>query len=87
MKWQKSGEQHHNALRKDERYHALLCNTYGKLNVEFPQMNKHLLLSMVVKAGNDTLGPDEIISSVLVFGQFPTVRTILGPPSTKTHVS
>ena len=34
---------------------------------------------MSVKDGNDTLGPDGIVPLALVFGEFPTLRTILGP--------
>ena len=32
-----------------------------------------------MKDGNDTLGPDGIVPSTIVFGEFLTVRTILGP--------
>ena len=66
------------ALGIGERYHTPLRNTYRKLKVEFPQMNKHILLSISVKAGNDTLGPEGIVPSALVFGEFLTVSTILG---------
>ena len=76
VEWKKSGVQHHNELGKGERYHAPLRNTYRKLKVEFPEMNKHILLNMSVEAGNDTLGSDGIVPSDLVFGDFPTVRTI-----------
>ena len=78
VEWLKSGIQHHNAQGIGERYHAPMRKTYRKLKVEFPQMNKHLLLSMSVRAGNGTLGPDGIVPSVLVFGEFPTVISIRG---------
>ena len=32
-----------------------------------------------MRPGNYTLAPDEIVPSAILFGQFPTVRTILGP--------
>ena len=42
-------------------------------------MNKHLLLNMSVKRENETLGPDGTGRSALVFGELPTLKTILGP--------
>ena len=75
----KSDFQHHSALGIGESYHAPLRNTYRELKVEFPEMNKDILSSMSVQAGNEILGPDGIVTSALVFGEFSTVRTILGP--------
>ena len=34
---------------------------------------------MSVRAGNITLGPDGFVPSALLFDEFPTVGTILGP--------
>ena len=55
-----------------------LRNTHRELKIEFPQTDKHLLLSVFGKTKNDILDPDEIDPSALVLGEFPTLRAILG---------
>ena len=52
---------HHHILGIGARHDVPLRNTYRKLKVEFPQMNKNVLLSMAVRDGKYTLGPDEIV--------------------------
>ena len=38
-----------------------------------------MLLSIAVKAMNNTLGPDGIVPSALVFGEFPSLRSFEVP--------
>ena len=42
-------------------------------------MQKQILLALVIKAMNDTLGPEAIIPSALVFRDIPSLRSITGP--------
>ena len=79
VKVQTTGVESHNSLGIGERYHAPLRNTYRKLKIENGNMQPTLLLQMSVKAMNDTLGPDGIVPSALVFGEFPSLRTFEGP--------
>ena len=42
-------------------------------------MQLRVLLSLSVKAMNDTQGPEGIVLSSLAFGDFPSLRTFEGP--------
>ena len=48
-----------------------------KLLEDHPNLKKNVLLAISVKAINDTLGPKSIIPSVLVFGEFPSIRALI----------
>ena len=75
----KSGIQAHNSLGIGEKYHKPLRDTYRKLKIDFPKMSRQLLLALSIKAMNDTLGPEGIMPSTLVFGEFPSLRAYQGP--------
>jgi len=75
----KSGIQSHNSLGVGERYHKPLRDTYRKLKLDHPSMQRQVLLAVAVKAMNDTLGPEGVVPSALVFGEFPSLRTFEGP--------
>ena len=42
-------------------------------------MERQLLLAFSVKAMNDTLGPEGVVPSALVFGEFLSLRSVSGP--------
>ena len=42
-------------------------------------MQRQVLLAPAVKAMNDTLGPEGIVPSSLVFGEYPSLRSFVGP--------
>ena len=42
-------------------------------------LQRLVLLALSVKAMNETLGPESIVPSSLVFGEFPSLRTFEGP--------
>lgn len=46
-------------------------NTFGKLKIAYPDKGRALLLSFAAKGLNATLGPDGLVPSALVFGEFP----------------
>lgn len=64
---QRTGIESHNSLGLGERYHQPLRNTYSKLCIAYLDRDSQLLLSMSVKAINDTLGPHGPVPSALVF--------------------
>ena len=72
---QRTGVEAHSSLGLGERYHGPLRNTYRKLRISYPNADKALTLAMAVKAMNDTLGPEGIVPSALVFGEYPQVFT------------
>ena len=79
IKLEKSGVEAHNSLGVGERYRKPLRDTFLKLKVDHPAMQRQLLLALAVKAMNDTLGPEGHVPSSLVFGEFPSLRTFEGP--------
>ena len=76
---QKSGTESHNSLGIGERYHDTLRKTFLKLPEDHPNLKKDILLAIAIKAINDTLGPEGIVLSALVFGEFPSIRAFIGP--------
>ena len=76
---QRTGVEAHSSLGIAERYHHPLRNTYKKLRMDFPNTPQRIILSVAVKAMNDTLGPEGLVPSALVFGEYPEVNTISEP--------
>jgi hypothetical protein len=72
----------YNSVGLVERYHALLRRAYEILKEELKDehIDKEMILQMVVKAVNDSAGPDEIVPILLVFGLYPRM-TEMDPPS------
>ena len=79
----RTGIESHSSMGIGERYHAPLRNTFRKLKLEYPRVKPSLLLSMSVFAMNNTLGPEGVVPSVLVFGEFPSLRTLHEAPIPK----
>ena len=74
-----SGTQAQHSLGVGEGYQKPLRDKYRKLKIDFPKMSRQLLLALSVKSMNDTLGPEGIVPSVLVFSEFPSLRAYQGP--------
>ena len=75
-----SGVESHHSLGPGERYHEPLRQVYLKIRHEFPSISKETCLRLAVKALNDTMGPEGLVPSLLVFGvlpRFPAVNTSL----------
>jgi hypothetical protein len=72
-----------------ERYHAELRRAYQviaeDLGVNGPgnetRISKDIILQMVVKAINDTAGPDELVPTLLVFGAYSRMHAMDPPAS------
>ena len=75
IKLDTTGIEAHFSLGLGERYHQPLRNTYRKLESIYPLQDKSLLLQCAVKGMNDTLGPEGIVPSLLVFGEYPQAFT------------
>ena len=76
---QKTPVESHNSFGIGGRYHKPLRDSYGKLKIEYPRMQLQLLLTLSVKAMNNTLGPERTVPSALVFGEFPSLQSVSGP--------
>lgn len=66
-----TGIESHNSLAVGSRYHQPLRQTFREIIVENPSDDRKLALAVSVKAMNDTLGSEGLVTSSLVFGEFP----------------
>ena len=82
----RTGIESHTSMGIGERYHAPLRNTFRKLKLDYSLVDPSLLLSMSVFAMNITLGPEGVVPSVLVFGEFPSLRMLHEPPTPEATV-
>lgn len=71
----RTGIEAHAILGLGERYHGPLRSTFRKIKASRADANKRLALALSVKAMNDTLGPEGLVPSALVFGEFPQIGT------------
>jgi hypothetical protein len=58
-----------------ERYHAPPKAAYLKLKEELPILSKNNLISTAVKATNDSINPEVLVTTLLVFGAMPWKMT------------
>ena len=77
---QGTGIEAHSSLGIGERYHEPVRTTFRKIMFVYPNVDKTLLLQMAIKAMNDTLGPEGLLPSSLVFGELPRVYTASKTP-------
>lgn len=61
----------HHLIGVIERHHAILRKVYSKLKSDMPNLSRESLLSMSVRAANDSTGPNGIVPTVRVFGIYP----------------
>lgn len=75
-----SGVESHNSIGSGERYHAPLRRIYQKIRYSEADIQPELALRLAVKAMNDTMNPEGLVPSLLVFGvlpRFPALHTQL----------
>lgn len=60
-----------NSMGVGERYHDPLRRIFRKVTHGHPGYPKNLVLAIANKAMNDTMGPEGIVPSLLVFGNMP----------------
>jgi hypothetical protein len=63
-----------------ERYHAELRRAYQMITEDL-DVSKEIALQMTVKAINDTVGPDDLVLTLLVFGAYPRMHVMDLPAS------
>jgi len=81
-----TGVEAHWSLGLAERYHQPLRQTFRKIKIDQPNADRDLALHAAVKAMNDTLGPEGLVPSALVFGDYPKVTTRSENPSLKAEL-
>lgn len=75
-----SGIESHNSISVGERYHEPLRRIFTVILHEYPKLDREIALRCAVKGINDTMGPEGLVPSYLVFGvipNFPAIHTKL----------
>jgi hypothetical protein len=72
----------HNSVGQVKRYYTPLRRVYEIIQDELKdeQIDKEMMLQMVVKVINNSAGPDGIVPTLLVFGAYSRL-TEMDPPS------
>jgi len=82
-----SGVESHNSLGCGERYHAPLRRIFEKIKYAEPNIESRLALRLAIKAMNDTMNPEGLVPSLLVFGVYPRFPAVSTPlPSHKARM-
>lgn len=66
-----SGIESHNAIGVGERYHAPLRRIFNRVRENSPALDAEICLKIATKAMNDTMNPEGLVPSLLVFGTLP----------------
>jgi hypothetical protein len=70
----------HNSIGKVERYHHPLRRVYKIIRDEIQNgVNSKIALQMTVKAVNNSIGPDGIVLTLLVFRTYPRMTEDSAP--------
>lgn len=73
-----------NSMSIVERYHTPIRRAYKIICQEAPDLSKECALQMSVKAVNDSVGPDGLVPTLLVFGALPRLGLPSDPPTPST---
>ena len=71
----------HNSVDKVKTYHASLRRTYEIIRDEIQNANFELILQMIVKAVNDSVDSNDIVSILLVFETYSRMMNDLSSSS------
>jgi Reverse transcriptase (RNA-dependent DNA polymerase) len=74
----------HNSLGQNERLHSPLRRCFLKIRNDIPSLPDDVALRVAVKAINDTVGPNGLIPTLLVFGTMPQLPLMQGTLSPYT---
>ena len=56
-----------------KRYYSPLRRIYCIITIELPDIGKDMALQMAFKVINNSIGPDGLIPTLLVFGAYPYI--------------
>jgi hypothetical protein len=67
----------HNSIGKVEKYYTPLRRVYKIIRTELKEegIDDEVCLQMAVKAINDTVGPNGLVPTLLVFGAYPRMTS------------
>lgn len=68
-----------------KRYHGPLQQVYSIINTEIPGIEPELAFQMSFKAINNSVGPNGLVFTLLVFGTYPRITEINASSSSITQ--
>lgn len=74
-----------NSIYFVERYHTPLRRAYKTIKAEIPNASRGEVLQYAVKSINDSVGPDGLFPTLLVYGSMPRLRLPSDKPSAGTY--
>ena len=69
----------HHSISMVERYHGPLRRVYSIIITKIPGIKADLTLQMFFKAINNSVGPNGLVSTLLVFGTYPRMTKMDAP--------
>jgi hypothetical protein len=63
----------YNSIGIVKRYYGPIWRAYLIITTEIPGINKDIVLQMAFKAINNTIGPDGLVPTLLVYGALPQI--------------
>ena len=66
----------HYSISMVKRYHGPLRQVYSIITTEIPGIKPELALQMSFKAINDSVGPNRLVPTLLVFGAYPGISEL-----------
>ena len=75
----------HHSIGMVERYHGPLRRVYSIIITEIPGIEADLALQMSFKAINDSVGPNGLVPTLLVFGAYPRMTELDAPSPSITQ--
>lgn len=63
----------HNSLRARERYHSALKRIFYEARMDYPDIERNILLALANKAIDDSCGPERLVPSPLMLGVVPAM--------------
>lgn len=73
-----------NSMTIMERYHASICRAFNIIRKECPDSDKEGALQVALKSLNDSVGLDDLVPALLVFGALPRLGLPADKPSKAT---
>lgn len=70
----------HHAVGIGKRYHAALLRIFLFVRKSYPPLSSHGALRLATKMMNETIGPERLVPSLLVFGVISSFPVINKPP-------
>ncbi len=75
FKVESTGIEAHGSIGIGERYHQPMRQTFRKIKLDYSRADRDLVFRLSVKAVNDTLGPESLVPSASVLGEFSKIFT------------